>query len=91
MGNHLQDGFLFGLEGLSVGDGAGLLQILLGCCFTTKIQIKLVVMDVSVSLYVLFNLSAVLAGLIFVGGFNAVIMSEDAYQYGLLLIWFVFL
>jgi hypothetical protein len=52
VGSHLQDGFLFGLEGLSVGDGAGLLQILLGCCSTTRIQIKLVVMDVSVSLYV---------------------------------------
>lgn len=46
----LQDGFLFGPEGSSVGGDAGLLQILQGCFSTTRIQIKLVVMDASVSL-----------------------------------------
>lgn len=48
--SHLQDGSLFGLEDSSDGDDAGLLRILLDCCFTTRIQIKLVVMGVSIFL-----------------------------------------
>lgn len=50
VGNLLQDGSLFGLEGLSVGSGVGLLQILQDCFFTTRIQKQLVVMDASASL-----------------------------------------
>lgn len=52
MAGLLQVGSLFGLEGLNVGGGVGLLQILPGCCSTIRIQIKSVAMDVSVSLYV---------------------------------------